>query len=110
MEELASTNRIGHIFSVSYLSLANRTVDSFMNSILSSTRAMVSELNLAPQDWFFVFRDIASALNEASIDLLGERADGIAVSSLECMNAIAPNRSILRTFSSDPKITKQKTI
>lgn len=61
-----------------------------MRSVLSATRAMLSELKLDPQDWASVIPTIVSAINAANLDRLGKRNDGIAFSSLEVMSGISP--------------------
>ena len=107
---LAKTHRIRHNFTVAYSPWANGTVESLMRSILSATRAMIAELKLAPQDWTSVIPAIASALNEASLDRLGRRPDGIARSPLEVMTGILPSRPVLRILPRDPNVTKEKTL
>ena len=110
LDHLAKTYRIRHNFTVAYSPWANGTVESLMRSILSATRAMIAELKLAPQDWASVIPTIASVLNEASLDRLGRRPDGIARSPLEAMTGIAPNRPVLRILPNSPKLTEEKTL
>ena len=110
MALLASTHRIKHNFSVAYSPWANGTVESLMRTVLSATRAMIAELNLAPQDWTSVIPAIASALNEASLERLGKRADGIALSPLEVMTGISPNRPLLRIIPKEPNNAISKTM
>eukprot|EP00171_Calliarthron_tuberculosum_P001965 IDg1965t1 len=81
-----------------------------MRSVLSAMRAMLTELKLAPQDWVSVLPAIATALNEASLDRLGRRPDGIAYSPLEVMTGITPKRQVLRVLPPDLIHTKAKNI
>ncbi len=90
MEQLASEHHIRHSFSVAYSPSANGTVKSLTRSLLSACRAILAELKLEPQDWASVIPAIASALNEASMDRLGRRPDGLARSPLEVMTGILP--------------------
>lgn len=96
ISKLASTHRIRHNFSVAYSPWVNGAVESLMRSVLPATRAMIAELKLAPQDCTSVLPAIASALNEASMERLGKRSDGIALSPLEVMTGISPSRAMLR--------------
>ena len=81
--------------------------ESLMRSILAATRAMLAELKLAPQDWASVIPSIASALNEASLDRLGRRENGIARTPLEVMTGIAPRRSILQILPNEPNVLQE---
>lgn len=67
-----------------------------MSSVLSTTCAMIAELNLVPQDWTSALPAIASALNEASMERLGKRSEGITLNPLEAMTGISLSRAMLR--------------
>lgn len=110
MEQLAKAHRIRHHFTIAYSPWANGTVESLMRSILSATRSMITELKLAPQDWATVIPSVSSALNEASLDRLGKRPDGIPFSPLEVMSGIVPNRSVHQIVPHDLAVTAGKII
>ena len=92
---LAKSHSIKHNFSVAYSPWANGTVESLMRPVLAATRAMLGELKLGPQDWPSVIPAISTALNEAPLERLGRRDDGIARCPLEVMTGIRPRRHIL---------------
>lgn len=81
-----------------------------MRPILSATGAMLAELKLAPQDWDSFIPSIASALNEAGLERLGRRYNGITRSPLELMTVILPNRGILRVLPKNSCFEDSKSI
>lgn len=81
-----------------------------MRTILASTRAMLDELYLAPQDWVFVVPIITSAVTGAGPDSLGRRADGNARSPFEVMTGLLPARLVLRIFPANLRISKAQTV
>lgn len=107
---LASVHRIRHHFTIAYSPWANGTVESLMRSVLSASRSMIAELKLAPQDWTMVIPSIASVLNEASLDRLGKRQDGIPFCPLEVMSGIAPNRAVHQIVPRVDGLTKEKLL
>lgn len=110
MQQLSSEHRIRHNFSVAYSPWANGTVENLMRSILSATRAMLSELKLAPQDWACVLPSIATALNQASLSRLGKNSNGLSRSPLEVMTGIHPQRPLLRILHSDSDFVQAQTL
>jgi len=110
LEYLAKDHRIRHKFSVAYSPWANGTVESLMRSILSATRAMLTELKLGPQDWASVLPSIAIALNQTSLGRLGRRKDGTARTPLEVMTGIEPRRPLLRILQPESKGLKAKSL
>lgn len=95
IEHLTAMHQIHHNMIVAYSPWVNGTVESIMRSVLSATRAMRAELKLALHDWASVTLAIASAINEAPLDRLDRRDDGIARSPLQAMTGIEPKRAIL---------------
>lgn len=78
-----------------------------MRPVLSATKSMLAELKLAPQDWPQVIPAISSALNEARLDRLGRRPDGIPRTPLEVMTGISPNSAVLHILPNSPSSTSE---
>ena len=75
LNQLAHEHRISQNLTVAYSPWVNGTVASVMRSVLSTTRAILAELKLGPQDWVSVLPTVASVINEAINDRLGRRSD-----------------------------------
>lgn len=106
MKNQAKIHRIRHKFTVAYSHWFNGTVDSLMRSVWSDTCSMQTELELVPKDWTAVIPRIASDLNEARLDMLGPRSDGIALRTLEFMTGVSPNRRIIQILSQHSNSTE----
>lgn len=78
---------------VVYSPWANGTVKSLMQPDLAALRALTMEMRLAPSHWKWVLPLVATALNWALLDRLGQRGDGITRSLLEVFTGIQPSRS-----------------
>ena len=81
-----------------------------MRAVLFAWRAILAELELGLQDWSSVILEIASALNEASIDRFGRRPDGPARSPLQVMTGMVHKRRLLRVLPAEANHASAKTI
>lgn len=104
LKHRATIHRICHDLTLAYSSWANWTVESCMVSILFVILTMLPDLKLGLQDRDSELPAIATALNKASLDLLGRRPDGAAKSLLKIMTGVAPNVTIPRLWHGLSKV------
>lgn len=90
IELLSRVHHIRHTFTVAYSPWVNGTVESVMRPIPSATRSLVAEIKLAANDWLWVIPVVMSALNQAGLERLGKRSDGITRSPLQVMTGTVP--------------------
>ena len=110
LKELARTHNIHHRPTVAYSPWCNGTVERLMREILTALRAILGELNLAPQDWSSVIEAVPPALNEAPLKRLGKNNDGTTRTPLQVMTGIRPRRAILRIISDVDAPNSAKTL
>lgn len=107
---MANVYGIHHNLTVAHSPWATGTAESITRSILKATRAIISELSLAPHDWPAVLPAVATALNEAGLECLGRNADGTLRSPLQVMTGIIPNRPIMRVITGTVDVPISNTL
>ncbi len=95
MAALADAYCIAHKFTVAYSPWVNGTVEAVMRTVQASCRALLTDLKLGPHDWPSIAPVIQSTLNEAPLERLGPRDEGVHRSPLEVMTGLRPRRDLL---------------
>lgn len=109
-KHLACTHRIDRNRTVPYSPRVNGTVESVMLTVLSATRAMRVELQMAPFEWLSMLLVTIAALNKESLERLVRRDDGLAQSPLEVMMELKPKCQPLNVLPALIDHFKAKTL
>ena len=101
---LVSELHANHHFTTPYSPWANGTIERVCREVLRASRALLSELGLAAQDWPSVVEIVQSVVNHSSLRRLGPRKDdpGVFRCPLEVLTACKPKRPLLRSLPISP--------
>lgn len=106
LRTMASDHRISHRPTIAYSPWTNGTVERINRDVLAAYRALIAELNLAPQDWPSIVGLLPTILNEAPLSRLGKDASGNMRCPLQVMTGIKPRRVILRVIPDITSVSK----
>lgn len=92
------------------LSWSNGTVEVVNKQILTTCRALITELRLAPQDCTEVLRIVQTVLNKTPLPRLGKRKDVTSCCPLKIMTGIIPRQALVVGAEFAPESSRQLSL
>ena len=99
MEQIRDELKVNHHFTTAYTPWANGTVERVCREVQRTCRALLSEWNLAPQDWPSILESVQSILNCSPLKRLGRECSNKAWRCpLQVFTGQTPQRLLLRAM------------